>query len=138
MSEQPVSSAARAAARPMSPFMLWRWHVTMFTSILHRVTGAALYGGALLLVGWAFALAAGRTPYATYMGLLGSPLGKLVLVGLTLCLFYHLANGVRHLVWDFGKGFEPKTASGTAWLVLAVAVVATAAVWGDVVFGAGA
>jgi succinate dehydrogenase / fumarate reductase cytochrome b subunit len=72
------------------------------------------------------------------MGLLGSPLGKVVLAGLTLCLFYHLANGVRHLAWDFGKGFQPKTASATAWLVLAVAVVATAAVWGYVLIGRGA
>lgn len=120
----------RAAERPMSPFMIWRWHVTMFTSILHRVTGAALYGGAILLVGWAVALASGKGPYETYMGLLGSPVGRVVMVGLSLCLFYHLANGVRHLVWDFGAGFQPKTASATAWLVLAIAVVATVAAWG--------
>jgi succinate dehydrogenase / fumarate reductase cytochrome b subunit len=119
----------RAAERPMSPFMIWRWHVTMFTSILHRVTGAALYGGALLLVGWAVALASGKGPYGTFMGLLGSPLGRVVMAGLTLCLFYHLANGVRHLVWDFGRGFQPKTASATAWLALAFAGVATVVVW---------
>ena len=120
----------RAAERPMSPFVsVWRWHVTMFTSILHRVTGCGLYGGALLLVGWAVALASGKGPYETYMGLLGSPLGRVVMIGLTLCLFFHMTNGVRHIVWDFGAGFKPKTASATAWLVLAIAAVATAAVW---------
>ena len=132
MSENPsTSAAARAADRPLSPHILaWRWHVTMLTSILHRLTGAALYIGALILVGWALALAAGRGPYEAYAGLLASPLGLIVLVGLTLCLFYHLANGVRHLVWDFGRGFAPKTADATAWLVLVVAVVATGALWG--------
>jgi len=119
----------RAAERPMSPFMIWRWHITMFTSILHRVTGVALYGGALLLVGWAVALASGQAAYETYMGLLASPVGRAVMVGLSLCLFYHMANGVRHLVWDFGGGFPPKTASATAWLVLAIAAAATLLVW---------
>ncbi len=131
MSESPsTSAAARAADRPLSPHILaWRWHITMAASILHRLTGAALYVGALLLVGWALALAAGPGPYATYAGLLGSPLGLIVLGGLTLCLFYHLANGIRHLVWDFGRGYAPKTADATAWLVIGFAVIATAALW---------
>jgi len=116
--------------RPLSPHLqIWRWHVTMATSILHRVTGCGLYVGGLILVGWAVALASGPDAYATYVGLLGSPLGKLVLFGLTLCVFYHMANGVRHLVWDMGKGFLPKTADFTAVVVMAFAVVATIAVW---------
>ena len=116
--------------RPLSPHLqVWRWHVTMLTSILHRVTGSGLYVGGLILMGWAVALASGADAYASYMGLLGSPLGKLVLFGLTLCVFYHMANGVRHLVWDMGKGFLPKTADFTAVVVLAFAVAATIAVW---------
>ena len=140
MSESPSeNAAARAADRPLSPHLLaWRWHITMATSILHRLTGMALYVGALILVGWALALAAGPGPYATYSEALGSPLGLIVLAGLTLSLFYHLANGIRHLVWDFGRGFAPKTADATAWLVLAIAVIATGALWAYVLKAAGA
>jgi succinate dehydrogenase / fumarate reductase cytochrome b subunit len=136
MSESPTHhAAARAADRPMSPFLIWRWHVTMATSILHRVTGAALYGGALLLIGWVLALAAGPGAYGAYMGVLGSPVGLVVLAGLTLCLAYHMANGVRHLVWDFGFGFRPRTADATAWLVLAFGVIATLGYWAYALFG---
>jgi len=116
--------------RPLSPHLqVWRWHITMATSILHRVTGCAMYLGTLVLVGWAVALAGGPDAYATYTGLMGSILGKLVMIGFTLCVFFHMANGVRHLVWDIGKGFLPKTAEFTAVVVLAFAVVATAVVW---------
>jgi succinate dehydrogenase / fumarate reductase cytochrome b subunit len=115
--------------RPLSPFMIWRWHITMFTSIAHRATGVALYGGALILAGWAMALAAGPEAYATYQGLLGSPLGKLVMFALTVSVFYHLANGVRHLVWDAGRGLDIKTANMTAVVAIAFAVAATLAVW---------
>lgn len=115
--------------RPLSPFMIWRWHITMFTSIAHRATGVALYGGALILAGWAMALAAGPDAYATYQGLLGSPVGKLVMFALTVSVFYHLANGVRHLVWDAGRGLDIKTANMTAVVAIAFAVAATLAVW---------
>ena len=116
--------------RPLSPHLqVWRWHITMATSILHRVTGCGLYVGGLILMGWAVALASGPDFYASYMGLLGSLLGKLVLFGLTVCVFYHMANGVRHLVWDIGKGFLPKTAEFTAVVVIAFALAATVAIW---------
>lgn len=115
--------------RPLSPFMIWRWHITMFTSIAHRATGVALYGGALILAGWAMALAAGPDAYAAYQGLLGSPLGKLVMFALTVSVFYHLANGIRHLVWDAGRGLDIKTANMTAVVAIAFAVAATLAVW---------
>jgi succinate dehydrogenase / fumarate reductase cytochrome b subunit len=94
--------------RPISPSVTtWRWHITMFASITHRVTGIGLYGGALILMAWALSLAAGPDAYATFTALAGSIVGKLVLFGLTLCAFYHLANGLRHLGWDFGVGFRP-------------------------------
>jgi succinate dehydrogenase / fumarate reductase cytochrome b subunit len=126
-----------ARTRPLSPHVqVWRWHVTMATSILHRATGVGLYGGALILAGWALALAAGESAYVAYMGLLGSVLGKLVLFGITVCAFYHLANGIRHLVWDAGRGFELKTANSTGWAALAFGVVASVAVWALVLTGA--
>lgn len=117
-------------ARPLSPYVsIWRWHVTMATSIMHRVSGVGLYAGALVLAGWVFALAKGGVAYTAYMGLLDSLPGKLVLFALTLGAFYHLANGIRHLVWDTGAGLEKKAASTSAVLVIAFAIVASLAVW---------
>jgi succinate dehydrogenase / fumarate reductase cytochrome b subunit len=101
----------------------------MAASILHRVTGVGLYVGALVLMAWALSLAAGPGAYGAFAYLAGSILGKLVLVGLTLCVFYHLANGVRHLAWDAGYGFRPRTADATAWLAFGFAVVATLLLW---------
>ena len=119
-----------ARARPLSPHaQIWRWHVTMAASILNRATGAALYGGALLFLGWAVALASGPVAYDGYVGLLGSIPGKIVLFGLTLSAFYHLFAGLRHLAWDSGKGFTPATANLSAWLALGGAVVAAVAVF---------
>jgi succinate dehydrogenase / fumarate reductase cytochrome b subunit len=123
-------SKTGAAARPLSPHVqVWRWHITMASSILHRATGVALYGGALILAGWAAALAAGPAAFGTYKSLLGSLPGKVVLFGLTFAIFYHLANGVRHLAWDAGEGFDPKTADMTAAAAIAFAVTASVAVW---------
>jgi succinate dehydrogenase / fumarate reductase cytochrome b subunit len=120
--------------RPISPSVtVWRWHLTMAASILHRVTGVGLYGAALLLMVWALSLAAGPDAYATFAGIAGSLPGKVALVGLTLCAFYHLGNGLRHLAWDSGYGFKPKTATTTAGLVIAFALIATILFWSLIV-----
>lgn len=126
-----MSDAAKAPReRPLSPHLqVWRWHITMATSIAHRASGVALYVGALIGAAWAISLAQGPEVYAAFKHLLGSPLGKLVMFGLTLSFFYHLANGVRHLVWDAGKGLDVKTANATSVLVFAFAAAATVAVW---------
>ena len=127
---RPAAAPRGPADRPMSPHLqVWRWHITMATSILHRATGIALYGGALILAGWAVSLAMGPAAYGFYRGLLANPLGQLALFGLTVCLFYHLANGVRHLWWDAGKGFEPKVADMTGAAAIAFGVVAAVAIW---------
>ena len=96
---------------------------------MHRVTGMALYVGAFIAAGWAVSLAAGEQAFNGYRALLGSPLGLFVLIGLTFSAFFHLANGVRHLVWDCGLAFEPRVATATAAAVLAFGAVATAVVW---------
>ena len=115
---------------PLSPFTtVWRWHVTMFASIAHRVTGVGLDLGALISAGWAVALASGPDAYATYMGLLGSPLGKLVLFGMTVSLFYHLANGIRHLIWDTGHGLDLRSANFSAVFVIAFSITAAIGLW---------
>ena len=126
-----MTDATRAPReRPLSPHLqVWRWHITMATSIAHRVTGVGLYIGALIAAAWAVSLASGPEAYATFKAVLGSPIGKLVLFGMTLSLFYHLANGVRHVVWDLGHGLDVKSANASAVLVFAFAIAATIAVW---------
>ena len=125
-----AEAAPGVRERPLSPYMIWRWHVTMAASILHRATGVALYVGILIVAGWALALASGPDAYGAYMGLLGSILGRIVLFGITISVFFHLANGMRHLAWDLGQGFEPKTANTTAVIAYVFAVVAALAAWG--------
>lgn len=115
----------------MSPHLqVWRWHITMLTSILHRVTGCGLYLGGLILAAWAISLASGPEAYAMFTGLLGSLLGKLVLFGMSASAFYHLGNGVRHLIWDAGHGLDLKDANASAYGVFGFTIAATAAVWG--------
>lgn len=116
--------------RPQSPHtQVWRWHITMVTSILHRVTGVGLYVVALLAAVWAVTLAAGPDTYAGFMGFLGSPIGRLGLFVATICVFFHLAHGIRHLVWDAGKGFEVKTSNASSVAELVFTAVASVAVW---------
>ena len=125
--------------RPISPQVqlnggVWRWHITMATSILHRASGMALYVGALVMMAWALALASGPDGYAAFTGLAGSLPGRVVFVGLTLAVFYHLANGVRHLFWDMGFGFKPQTANQTAWTVIGFSTLATVAFWAVLIY----
>ena len=116
--------------RPLSPFTsIWRWHLTMFTSIAHRVTGVGLYVGALMAAGWAIALASGPETFAQYTALLASPLGKFVLFGMTVSLFYHFANGVRHLIWDTGHALDIRSANLSAVFVLAFSITAAIGLW---------
>ena len=115
---------------PLSPFTtVWRWHVTMFASIAHRVTGVGLYLGALIVAAWAVSLASGPAAYAQFKGLMGSPLGKFVLFGMSLSFFYHLASGVRHLVWDTGHGFDLRSANFSAVFVIAFSITAAIGLW---------
>ncbi len=116
--------------RPLSPHLqVWRWHPTMLTSILHRVTGAANYVALLGVVVWLMAAAAGPQAYATVQGLLGHPLVWIVLLGAVLGLSLHIASGVRHLVWDFlNIGWSPRAANLGSWMILGGGVVMTALV----------
>lgn len=116
--------------RPLSPHTsIWRWHLTMATSILHRASGCALYGGGLILAIWAMTLAAGPEAYGTFKAIMGSFPGKIVMFGLTLATFYHLAKGIQHLIWDAGHGYNLKTATMGAIATIAFAIAATLAVW---------
>ena len=117
-------------SRPLSPFTtIWRWHVTMVTSILHRLSGVALYGGAFVLVAWLIAAAMGQTVYGRFAHLAASVPGQIVLFGLTLAICFHLLNGVRYLIWDTGAGYEKQAASRSAWVVMVLSVVLAVAIW---------
>lgn len=126
-----MTDATKAAREPpLSPFVsVWRWHITMAASIAHRVTGVALYVAALIAAAWAISLAGGPAAYAGFKAVMASPIGLLVMFGLTVSLFYHLANGIRHLVWDTGHGLDVKSANASAVLVIAFALAASIAIW---------
>jgi succinate dehydrogenase / fumarate reductase cytochrome b subunit len=126
----PRNAVRGPSDRPLSPHLqVWRWHVTMLGSILHRASGVALYVGAAVVVAWLTCLAAGPDCYACFVGIMGSPLGLLLWLGLSAAAFYHLFSGLRHLVWDLGAGLTPRTASAMATWSIVLAVVATAAYW---------
>ena len=121
-----MAGSGWADKRPMSPHLqVWRWHVTMATSIFHRASAVALYVGSLLLVGWLVAAASGPEVYAAYEGLLLSPVGLLLLFAFTAAATFHFANGLRHLLWDMGKGLDVKDANASGWFVILFAAVAT-------------
>ena len=118
------------ASRPLSPHLqIYRWPITMALSISHRATGVALAVGTLMLVWWLVALAAGPQAFSAAQGFIGSWLGKLLLLGWSFSLFFHLANGVRHLVWDTGHGYSIKAMNGSSWVVIAASVALTVIAW---------
>lgn len=101
----------------------------MALSILHRASGLANAVGLVVLTVWLIRAADGPDAYLAFTRVMGSPIGMLVLIGLSLSFFYHLSNGIRHLFWDVGYGFEKHQATRSAWAVLVVSVVLTAAFW---------
>ena len=93
--------------RPLSPHLqVYKPQLTSVLSITHRISGVALAFGAFLLANWVISATYGADAFALAQGLLGSWFGRLILFGMTLALFFHLGNGIRHLAWDIGKGFE--------------------------------
>jgi succinate dehydrogenase / fumarate reductase cytochrome b subunit len=116
--------------RPLSPHLqIYRWPVTMATSILHRATGVGLAAGTILLAWWLVAAAAGPEYYGLVQACLGSILGRLVLLGFTWALFYHLLNGIRHLFWDAGHGYSLPVANKSGWAVILGSVALTVLAW---------
>lgn len=102
----------------------------MALSILHRATGVANAVGLLVLAAWLIQAAGGEGSYAAFTGIAGSVPGLLLLAGFSFSFFYHLCNGIRHLVWDTGRGFEKRQANASAWFVIAAALALTAVFWG--------
>jgi succinate dehydrogenase / fumarate reductase, cytochrome b subunit len=116
--------------RPLSPdIQIYRPQLTSVLSIAHRITGIALSVGAPLLVIWLTAAAAGPRAYSAVQGFLQSSIGLILLFGWTYSLFFHLCNGIRHLVWDAGYGFELRTIYASGWSVVVASTVLTVATW---------
>ena len=120
-----------AANRPLSPHLgIYRRQLTSVLSITHRATGIALSAGLVLLVYWLMSLAAGPEAYASAQALLGSLVGRVVMFAFTVSLFYHLCNGIRHLFWDVGLGFELDSVYRSGYAVVAAALVLSVLAWG--------
>ena len=122
---------AATKSRPLSPHLgIWRWGPHMIVSILHRATGAALaIAGLAILAWWLMAIAQGQEAYATFLKVAASPLGYVVLIGLTWSFFQHLLSGIRHLVMDTGAAFELSVNKTFAILTIVGSVLLTAALW---------
>ena len=116
--------------RPLSPHLqVYKPQLTTFMSITHRATGIALAVGTLMLVCWLIAAATGESAFNEVQAFLGSIIGRLLLLGWTYALFYHLCNGLRHLFWDAGKGFELETAYMTGRIVIGASILLTIGAW---------
>jgi len=119
--------------RPLSPHLqVYRWQVQMVTSILHRATGIALAVGLIGLVWGLLALAAGPERWAAFAACAGSPFGKVVLLGFSWALAFHLINGIRHLVQDAGQGYAIPEFVRSSWLSIIGSFVLVALAWGVV------
>ena len=125
--------------RPLSPHLqIYKRQVQMMTSITHRATGIALAVGSLLVVCGLLHLAAGEDSFNHFKSIIGSPVGMLLLVGWSWALFYHLCNGIRHLVQDAGAGYEIPQFVRSSWLSIAGSIVLTVLVWAYVLMAGGA
>jgi succinate dehydrogenase / fumarate reductase cytochrome b subunit len=124
------NSEGKLVRRPISPHLqVYRWPVSMASSILNRATGIALSVGTLLMVWWLVAAASSPQAYDTVSGFIRSPIGLLLMFGWTASLFYHLLNGIRHLVWDAGKGFDLPTVNSASWAIFGATAVLAVLAW---------
>jgi succinate dehydrogenase / fumarate reductase, cytochrome b subunit len=131
MAESPYSTDTKATpVRPLSPHLqIYRLTLTMVMSIVHRITGAALYFGTLLLVWWLIALATGPEAYSYVQAFMASWFGKLILLGFSWALIHHAMGGIRHFIWDTGAGFDPVGREFWTQFSLYGGIVLTALVW---------
>jgi succinate dehydrogenase / fumarate reductase cytochrome b subunit len=121
---------AKTSSRPTSPHLqVYRPQLTSVLSFAHRLTGLALGLYSIALVTWLVAAALGPGPFAGAQRFMQSPLGQILLFGGTFCFFLHLCGGIRHLMWDSGRGFELRTIYASGWAVVIVSATLTVAAW---------
>jgi succinate dehydrogenase / fumarate reductase cytochrome b subunit len=125
-----MPSAEAKASRPLSPHLqVYRWSMTMAMSIFHRATGIAFYGGTLLLAWWLIAAASGEAYFNFVNGIFGSWIGLIILFGFTWSLVHHMLGGIRHFIWDFGRGMGKPARDRLALLNLVGSVAITIVLW---------
>jgi len=125
-----AETRSRPQPRPLSPHIwIYRWPITMVTSILHRITGFGLALGTLILAWWLVAASMGSDSYAVFESAAFHWFGRLVLFGFTVAFVFHMLNGIRHLFWDVGLGFKVSTANATGFAVFLLTLVVTFAIW---------
>lgn len=131
-----MAGASRPEDRPIAPHLsVWRWHATMLSSILHRLSGIGLYGAAIGVALWLIAAAAGPETYAIADTILSAWYGQAAMYLIVAALAYHLANGIRHLVFDTGAGLTPSDADTSAWFAILFAIAAPIGLWALLTFG---
>jgi succinate dehydrogenase / fumarate reductase cytochrome b subunit len=124
------TSVAARRPRPLSPHLqIYKPMLTMMMSIVHRITGAALYVGTLLLAWWLIAAASGPNAYADLEWFIGTWIGRLILLGYTWALLHHMLGGIRHLIWDTLHGFEPAEREMLALATLVGSIALTVILW---------
>lgn len=125
-----MAGVSRPEDRPLSPHLsIWRWHVTMASSILHRFAGIGLYGAAACFALWLIALAMGQDTYRGFGDLLAAWYGQAALYLIVAALAYHGANGIRHLIFDTGAGLVPQKANRSAWIAIAFGFAVPIGLW---------
>lgn len=125
-----MANAKTPAERPLSPHLqIYKPLLTMMMSIVHRMTGAALYFGTILLAWWLISAATGPEYFALVNGFFASIIGRLILFGYTWALIHHMLGGVRHLIWDTGRGFDLDTADMMARMTIIGSIALTIIVW---------
>ena len=125
-----MAETKRTVERPLSPHLgIYRMQITMLMSIVHRITGAALYFGTILLAAWLVSAAMGERAFAEVNALFGHPLGKLVLFGYTWAVAHHMLGGMRHLLWDTGRAMDPRSADILGWLTILGSLSLTVVLW---------
>jgi succinate dehydrogenase / fumarate reductase cytochrome b subunit len=132
------AGSGSAAQRPLSPHLqIHAMPINMVMSIVHRITGSALYVGTLLLAWWLVAAASGPAYFKFVNGIAASPLGLLVLFGFTWALLHHMLGGIRHFIWDTGRGFDIPTVDLLSWLTIGGSLTLTVLFWGAALLGRG-
>ncbi len=125
-----ILAEVKPAARPLSPHLqIYRWSWTMAMSVAHRVTGTGLYLGTVLIAAWLVAAASGPAAFDTAQWIAGSILRRLVLFLYSFSLMHHMVGGLRHFVWDMGKGYEPQTRMAMAKFTLVISTALTVLIW---------
>jgi succinate dehydrogenase / fumarate reductase cytochrome b subunit len=125
-----MADVKAAVNRPLSPHLsVYRLEINMLMSILHRITGAANYFGTAFLAAWLMAAAMGQKQYDSINALLSHPIGMLLVFGYSWSVIHHLVGGVRHFIWDTGRGFTIGQVNSLSWLTIILSLAATALLW---------